>query len=125
MIHNGYGEEDHTMSPESCRRDLKPRVIPNYGNIGEGRSEKDSQARAHKSLQLMQPHCRSGHLRFQTNQRPPNEEPAGSEREGLCGLVWSLSLLREAAMPRARQIRMSRHTPASSAQQGDDCLILT
>jgi len=55
MIHNGYGEEDHTMSPESCRRDLKPRVIPNYGNIGEGRSEKDSQARAHKSLQLMQP----------------------------------------------------------------------
>ena len=36
MIHNGYGEEDHTMSPESCRRALKPRVIPNNGKIAKG-----------------------------------------------------------------------------------------
>jgi hypothetical protein len=36
MIHNEYGEKDHTMSPESCRRVLKPRVIPNNGKIAKG-----------------------------------------------------------------------------------------
>lgn len=56
MIHNDYGEKDHTMSPASCRRDLTPRVIPNNGKTAKGAVRNDSQARAHRSLQLMQPH---------------------------------------------------------------------
>ena len=36
MIHNDYGEKDHTMSPKSFRRDMKPRVIPNNGKIAKG-----------------------------------------------------------------------------------------
>jgi hypothetical protein len=36
MIHNDYRDKDHTMSPGSFRRDLKPRVIPNNGKIAKG-----------------------------------------------------------------------------------------
>jgi hypothetical protein len=36
MNHNDYRDKDHTMSPGSFRRDLKPRVIPNNGKIAKG-----------------------------------------------------------------------------------------